>query len=71
MENMVRKFPEDKRELYKFFRIRLSGQIESCPHMTANLANASALLNQGLKEINWVGFYLMEGETLILGPFQG
>ena len=71
MENMVRKFLEDKRELYKFFRIRLSGQIESCPHMTANLANASALLNQGLKEINWVGFYLMEGETLILGPFQG
>lgn len=71
MENMVRKFPEDKRELYKFLRIRLSEQIESCPHMTANLANASALLNQGLKEINWVGFYLMEGETLILGPFQG
>ena len=71
MENVVSKFPEDKRELYKFLRIRLSGQIESCPHMTANLANASALLNQGLKEINWVGFYLMEGETLILGPFQG
>ena len=37
MENVVSKFPEDKRELYKFLRIRLSGQIESCPHMTANL----------------------------------
>lgn len=71
MENVVSKFPEDKRELYKFLRIRLSGQIESCPHMTANLANASALLNQGLKEINWVGFYLMEGGNADTGAVPG
>ena len=31
MENMVRKFLEDKKELYKFLRIRLSGQIERKP----------------------------------------
>lgn len=39
----------------------------------ANLANASALLNQFLTEINWVGFYLYDKETdqLVLGPFQG
>lgn len=37
----------------------------------ANLANASALLNQHLDRINWVGFYLMEGDELVLGPFQG
>ena len=37
----------------------------------ANLANASALLNQALTDINWVGFYLMEDGKLVLGPFQG
>jgi len=37
----------------------------------ANLSNASALLNQFLEDINWVGFYLYKGEELVLGPFQG
>lgn len=41
------------------------------PHSIANLANAAALLWQTLPEINWAGFYLREGETLVLGPFQG
>ena len=35
------------------------------------LSNSSALLNQYLENINWVGFYLNDGEKLILGPFQG
>jgi GAF domain-containing protein len=41
------------------------------PHRIANLANAAALLFESLEGINWAGFYLLEGETLILGPFQG
>ena len=36
-----------------------------------NLANASALIWQMLGDINWAGFYLMERDTLYLGPFQG
>lgn len=40
-------------------------------HLLANLSNAAALLNQYLDKINWVGFYLLEGEELVLGPFQG
>lgn len=35
------------------------------------LANASALLNQFLDEINWVGFYIWKEDVLALGPFQG
>lgn len=38
---------------------------------TALLANASALLNQFLDGVNWVGFYITRGEELVLGPFQG
>lgn len=37
----------------------------------ANFSNASALLNQFFDCINWVGFYLMENDELVLGPFQG
>lgn len=43
------------------------------PNWIANLSNASALLNETLDNINWVGFYLWDDadEELILGPFQG
>lgn len=37
----------------------------------ANLANISALINQYLDDINWVGFYILKDTTLVLGPFQG
>ena len=40
-------------------------------NVVANLANASALLNQFLERINWVGFYVTEENQLVLGPFQG
>ncbi|SUK13201.1 GAF domain-containing protein [Staphylococcus agnetis] len=39
--------------------------------LIANLSNTSALLNESLEQINWVGFYLMKNDALILGPFQG
>ncbi|MBQ6479010.1 MAG: GAF domain-containing protein [Erysipelotrichaceae bacterium] len=35
------------------------------------LANASAILYDALPDLNWAGFYLVEEEHLILGPFQG
>ena len=37
----------------------------------ANLANVSALIFTTLEDINWAGFYLLEGDKLVLGPFQG
>lgn len=49
----------------------ISALTEGVRHTIANLANASALLRQHLKEINWVGFYILQGNTLVLGPFQG
>ncbi len=45
----------------------LSGQT----HRIANAANLAALVYQALEDVNWVGFYFLEGDTLILGPFQG
>lgn len=56
---------------YKELNARLGGLIRGVPHFIANLANASALLYETLDDVNWAGFYLLEGETLVLGPFQG
>ena len=45
--------------------------IRDVPHPVANLANLSALIWGSLDELNWAGFYLAEGDKLVLGPFQG
>jgi GAF domain-containing protein len=40
-------------------------------NFVANAANTSALLYQLLPDVSWVGFYITEGDELVLGPFQG
>lgn len=56
---------------YSMLCKQLSALTDGVPHPVANLANASALLWGALGEINWAGFYLLEGSTLVLAPFQG
>ena len=34
-------------------------------------SNASALLYEAMEQVNWAGFYLADGDALLLGPFQG
>ena len=50
-------------------------QLESVLAMTtepvSNMANMSAVLFNGLTDLNWAGFYILRGNTLVLGPFQG
>lgn len=61
-----------KRELYETLVRQLRALVVGEHDLIANLANASALLNSELSDINWVGFYLLKGEgELVLGPFQG
>ena len=50
---------------------QLSALTEDVPYKIANLSNASALLWEHLPDINWAGFYKMEGGVLVLYPFQG
>ena len=45
--------------------------IEEDLHDISVLANISAILNEYMDNINWVGFYLNKNNTLLLGPFQG
>lgn len=49
----------------------INGYEKDQANLIANLSNAAALLWQNLSDINWAGFYLVHGDELILGPFQG
>jgi L-methionine (R)-S-oxide reductase len=39
--------------------------------LIANAANTAALIYHSLPDLNWAGFYLLRGDELVLGPFQG
>ncbi|MEJ6080581.1 GAF domain-containing protein [Vibrio sp. 1-Bac 57] len=58
-------------EDYQLLTKQALALIEGETDLTANLSNISALLNMNLNKINWVGFYLLKGDQLVLGPFQG
>lgn len=47
------------------------GLLAGQQHRIANAANLSALIYNGLPDLNWAGFYFLEGSELIVGPFQG
>ncbi|HLQ96207.1 MAG TPA: GAF domain-containing protein [Pseudogracilibacillus sp.] len=61
----------ERTEQYEQVIQQLAALLEGETNQIANLSNASALLNQFLERINWVGFYLLEHDELVLGPFQG
>ena len=49
----------------------LRGLFDGETDMIANAANAAAAMWQYLPDINWAGFYFLQGDTLVLGPFAG
>lgn len=59
-----------KEEKYKQLIPQIQGLIEGETNLTANLANICSALKYGMNFF-WVGFYLTEGNQLVLGPFQG
>jgi GAF domain-containing protein len=58
-------------ERYRVLEESLIALLEGEPDALANLANAAGLVAGSLDRINWCGFYLLRGEELVLGPFQG
>ena len=68
----VEKYDKSKEKNYQLVVKQLAALLEGETNRIANLSNASALLNQFLDEVNWVGFYLPDSaDELVLGPFQG
>ena len=71
MELSTTFYPEEKEACYALLIEQLKALTEGESNPIPNLANASSLLFYALKHINWAGFYLLENNTLVLGPFQG
>jgi GAF domain-containing protein len=62
---------DSKFALYQDICQQLQDLIGNETDFVANAANASALLYHSLPDVSWVGFYINQGEELVLGPFQG
>jgi GAF domain-containing protein len=60
-----------KADLYQALNTELSGLFVDETDGPANTANMCAILFNGLRRLNWVGFYFLRGSELVLGPFQG
>jgi GAF domain-containing protein len=59
-----------KEEQYKALIPQIKALLEGEPDMVANMANMVAALKQQFNWL-WVGFYIVRGNELVLGPFQG
>ena len=56
---------------YDLLCAQLKGLAEAERWYVPLMANAAALLYHSMEELNWAGFYLIRGDELVLGPFQG
>ena len=63
--------PTDKPVFYRDLDKQLAGLLAGERDFIANAANLSSLIFLMLPDLNWAGFYLMRGDDLLLGPFQG
>jgi GAF domain-containing protein len=61
----------DKVEFLQQLAQQAEGLFDGETDMIANAANLSALIYQMMPDLNWAGLYLLKGEQLVLGPFQG
>ena len=61
----------EKESIYQMVNDQLTALLEGESNVLANLSNASALLKMNLSHTVFAGFYLYDGNELILGPFQG
>jgi L-methionine (R)-S-oxide reductase len=59
-----------KEEQYEALLPQIGGLLQGEDDLIANLANIAAALKEQFGWL-WVGFYLVKGEELVLGPFQG
>ena len=62
---------KNKQQHYSQLAQQVEAIVAGEQDLIANMANISAILYWALDNINWVGFYLVKDEQLVLGPFHG
>ncbi len=63
--------PDSKSQIYQDLSVQLAALFDGETDPVANAANMAALIYHGLTDLSWAGFYLRQGNGLVLGPFQG
>ena len=63
--------PAAKQAMYDDLRPQLQGLLHGETDLVANAANFSSLVYHTMPGLNWSGFYFLQGDELVLGPFQG
>jgi GAF domain-containing protein len=61
----------DKPGLYAELAQQAAGLLHGETNLVANAANFAALVFHALTDVNWCGFYFLDGSELVVGPFQG
>jgi GAF domain-containing protein len=61
----------DKADLYRQLEAQAVALLEGETDAQANAANLAALVFHQLPDLNWAGFYFLQGAELVVGPFQG
>lgn len=61
---------ETKQERYEALLPQIASVVEDESDLIANMANVAAMLHETFR-FWWTGFYRVQGEELVLGPFQG
>ena len=69
-EELIISASVNKKERYQILLPQIKALVEGEPDEVANLSNIAAALKQTMNFF-WVGFYLVKGNQLVLGPFQG
>lgn len=60
-----------EKEIYKLIILQIENLIKADEPVISILSNFTAVLKEAFNKISWIGFYLLKGNKLYLGPFQG
>jgi L-methionine (R)-S-oxide reductase len=69
-EELIISASSDKKEKYRTLLPQINSLVSGENDLVANLSNIAAALKQTM-DFYWVGFYIVKGNQLVLGPFQG
>ena len=66
-----RKLPTARAERYREVAAEIASVLEGEPNLTARMATVASMLASSFDHYFWTGFYVVDGEELVVGPYQG
>ena len=66
-----RKLPDAKEARYREVAAEIASVLEGEPNLTARMATVTSMLASSFDHYFWTGFYVVDGDELVVGPYQG